>query len=170
MPRVSMVVRFAGLTWEVLIAWRGTAPDATPVPIRTPTMSTDMAAAAAVRRIHPASSCPSQPARLMHWTLCTMPRNRPPPQVHIEGAPQSASIELDGLVQARPVALADGCRLLGSLPSESHAGPSHPDRPSSDGRGPRPSPVSECSGDRKSTCLNSSHLGISYAVFCLKKK
>src|SRR5262245_65384232 len=27
-----------------------------------------------------------------------------------------------------------------------------------------------CSRDRKSTCLNSSHLGISYAVFCLKKK
>src|SRR5436853_5492760 len=26
------------------------------------------------------------------------------------------------------------------------------------------------STDRKSTCLNSSHLGISYAVFCLKKK
>src|SRR5262245_63287700 len=26
------------------------------------------------------------------------------------------------------------------------------------------------SGDRKSTRLNSSHLGISYAVFCLKKK
>src|SRR5437899_6831504 len=25
-------------------------------------------------------------------------------------------------------------------------------------------------GDRKSTRLNSSHLGISYAVFCLKKK
>src|SRR5262245_65131332 len=31
-----------------------------------------------------------------------------------------------------------------------------------DGRGP--------DGDRKSTRLNSSHLGISYAVFCLKKK
>src|SRR5205814_9871084 len=30
--------------------------------------------------------------------------------------------------------------------------------------GPRPT------GDRKSTRLNSSHLGISYAVFCLKKK
>src|SRR5215212_10757486 len=30
----------------------------------------------------------------------------------------------------------------------------------------RPSPA----GDRKSTRLNSSHLGISYAVFCLKKK
>src|SRR5215472_17727011 len=31
----------------------------------------------------------------------------------------------------------------------------------------RPSPLG---GDRKSTRLNSSHLGISYAVFCLKKK
>src|SRR5947199_1454278 len=31
----------------------------------------------------------------------------------------------------------------------------------------QPSP---CAGDRKSTRLNSSHLGISYAVFCLKKK
>src|SRR5258705_7042962 len=28
----------------------------------------------------------------------------------------------------------------------------------------------ETPGDRKSTRLNSSHLGISYAVFCLKKK
>src|SRR5437899_5666453 len=28
----------------------------------------------------------------------------------------------------------------------------------------------ETFGDRKSTRLNSSHLGISYAVFCLKKK
>src|SRR5256885_5156518 len=27
-----------------------------------------------------------------------------------------------------------------------------------------------CNGDRKSTRLNSSHLVISYAVFCLKKK
>src|SRR5262245_31799596 len=31
-----------------------------------------------------------------------------------------------------------------------------------------PKPLRE--GDRKSTRLNSSHLGISYAVFCLKKK
>src|SRR5205814_10632573 len=31
--------------------------------------------------------------------------------------------------------------------------------------------LTECIGvDRKSTRLNSSHLGISYAVFCLKKK
>src|SRR6266446_8804023 len=33
--------------------------------------------------------------------------------------------------------------------------------------GPRPEPVP---GDRKSTRLNSSHLVISYAVFCLKNK
>src|SRR5205814_6287321 len=31
-------------------------------------------------------------------------------------------------------------------------------------------PSIEFFGDRKSTRLNSSHLGISYAVFCLKKK
>src|SRR5262245_63085153 len=30
--------------------------------------------------------------------------------------------------------------------------------------------ITEPSADRKSTRLNSSHLGISYAVFCLKKK
>src|SRR5262245_63672837 len=30
--------------------------------------------------------------------------------------------------------------------------------------------ASVAAGDRKSTRLNSSHLGISYAVFCLKKK
>src|SRR5207249_7802078 len=31
-------------------------------------------------------------------------------------------------------------------------------------------PLHEASGDRKSTRLNSSHVSISYAVFCLKKK
>src|SRR5205814_10366077 len=35
---------------------------------------------------------------------------------------------------------------------------------------PRPPTASDRSRDRKSTRLNSSHLGISYAVFCLKKK
>src|SRR5690242_21185089 len=34
-----------------------------------------------------------------------------------------------------------------------------------DGRGPAPEDL-----DRKSTRLNSSHMSISYAVFCLKKK
>src|SRR5258705_8701497 len=35
---------------------------------------------------------------------------------------------------------------------------------------PRPASPSSSMADRKSTRLNSSHLGISYAVFCLKKK
>src|SRR5256885_10738844 len=43
-----------------------------------------------------------------------------------------------------------------------------------DGRGPRASSSARdgrrAPGDRKSTRLNSSHLVISYAVFCLKKK
>src|SRR5690625_6665367 len=40
-------------------------------------------------------------------------------------------------------------------------------------RGRRPGHRSSCTeacGDRKSTRLNSSHVAISYAVFCLKKK
>src|SRR5205814_10001058 len=40
-------------------------------------------------------------------------------------------------------------------------------------RAPLPAPRGRagcCGRDRKSTRLNSSHLGISYAVFCLKKK
>src|SRR5262245_64931087 len=41
--------------------------------------------------------------------------------------------------------------------------------PSSPSVTKRPSP-SAPRADRKSTRLNSSHLGISYAVFCLKKK
>src|SRR6266702_365261 len=35
---------------------------------------------------------------------------------------------------------------------------------------PRELPASSARGDRKSTRLNSSHVAISYAVFCLKKK
>src|SRR5438045_4893293 len=34
----------------------------------------------------------------------------------------------------------------------------------------RPTSSHESTSDRKSTRLNSSHLGISYAAFCLKKK
>src|SRR5215216_7219818 len=36
--------------------------------------------------------------------------------------------------------------------------------------GPREEAAISTGGDRKSTCLNSSHQIISYAVFCLKKK
>src|SRR5436853_3503752 len=47
-----------------------------------------------------------------------------------------------------------------------HPGVLHPGR-----RFPADSVVPvRCARDRKSTRLNSSHLGISYAVFCLKKK
>src|SRR5258705_9911213 len=73
-------------------------------------------------------------------------------------------------------------------PSEHHQREAGDER---DDREPRPSPSGDCarsrglwaiardaahrcthpnSRDRKSTRLNSSHLGISYAVFCLKKK
>src|SRR5258705_4256674 len=48
-----------------------------------------------------------------------------------------------------------------------------PARDSADGQpgsGNLRSPAESRAGDRKSTRLNSSHLGISYAVFCLKKK
>src|SRR2546426_4348676 len=47
----------------------------------------------------------------------------------------------------------------------------HPEGRSRTGRGqpPRPCPARR-PRDRKSTRLNSSHLVISYAVFCLKKK
>src|SRR5262245_64889099 len=44
-----------------------------------------------------------------------------------------------------------------------------PGRSSWDTRSTR-APCRPCGADRKSTRLNSSHLGISYAVFCLKKK
>src|SRR5258705_8896525 len=37
-------------------------------------------------------------------------------------------------------------------------------------KAPRCAPWTRPRADRKSTRLNSSHLGISYAVFCLKKK
>src|SRR5690625_6063963 len=43
-------------------------------------------------------------------------------------------------------------------------GPGDPDRRA------RPQPADGAAEDRKSTRLNSSHVAISYAVFCLKKK
>src|SRR5690349_23088669 len=43
-------------------------------------------------------------------------------------------------------------------------------RPSRRPRSRWPAPAARGRGDRKSTRLNSSHVEISYAVFCLKKK
>src|SRR5436853_3727832 len=64
------------------------------------------------------------------------------------------------LHDALPIWSAGGC-----APLRSPATGGRPSRPSRRS----PSGCSETS-DRKSTRLNSSHLGISYAVFCLKKK
>src|SRR6266496_3957435 len=63
-----------------------------------------------------------------------------------------------------PAQIAD---LVGGLPAADggHALGVHPDR---DRRGLQP--AAGAPGDRKSTRLNSSHVEISYAVFCLKKK
>src|SRR5436853_7533652 len=58
------------------------------------------------------------------------------------------------LHDALPISCASRCTACTAI----NPGPSSPAR------------CSRSSGDRKSTRLNSSHLGISYAVFCLKKK
>src|SRR2546422_4911898 len=57
-------------------------------------------------------------------------------------------------------------------PSASPREPSRPRRSSgrNTAKGSSGPPPTTPSSDRKSTCLNSSHGYISYAVFCLKKK
>src|SRR5690349_24105161 len=54
---------------------------------------------------------------------------------------------------------------LASGPSRGPAAPTA--APAREGLAP---PPGAAVGDRKSTCLNSGHVEISYAVFCLKKK
>src|SRR5258705_2909233 len=63
-------------------------------------------------------------------------------------------------------------RLLGDRVVERPVGGVEPHRHARlGGHAPNPQHVVDVGvGDRKSTRLNSSHLGISYAVFCLKKK
>src|SRR2546426_7625039 len=60
-----------------------------------------------------------------------------------------------------PVAHHPRCRAPGGRPARRQARPVRRQSETGDREG---------SGDRKSTRLNSSHLVISYAVFCLKKK
>src|SRR5262245_63388078 len=61
--------------------------------------------------------------------------------------------------------------LFRSLRPPSRRAPRRTSTPSRDGSSARArSSARSCARDRKSTRLNSSHLGISYAVFCLKKK
>src|SRR5207249_9215946 len=59
-----------------------------------------------------------------------------------------------------------GERHRGAAPWDGARRDEHRDRAPSRGRAPDPG----ASPDRKSTRLNSSHVSISYAVFCLKKK
>src|SRR5439155_23895707 len=58
----------------------------------------------------------------------------------------------------------------GSLPRRSLPGPVWRGRGSASVPGSRRKGSCPALGDRKSTRLNSSHVAISYAVFCLKKK
>src|SRR5437870_11054314 len=62
-------------------------------------------------------------------------------------APEQAIYQA-GLIRFRPIMMTTMAALMGSLPIAIGFG----------------------AGDRKSTRLNSSHVAISYAVFCLKKK
>src|SRR5688500_19247997 len=66
----------------------------------------------------------------------------------------------------RPAAAERGRRAPGRPRGDRHA----PVRHQSPRREPHLSAAADLSADRKSTRLNSSHLVISYAVFCLKKK
>src|SRR5690349_23356627 len=73
-------------------------------------------------------------------------------------------------VQAEPRGLrsraADGC----DFDRDRAARPRGEDLPRFHAAGATQRERSEAAGDRKSTRLNSSHVEISYAVFCLKKK
>src|SRR5205814_4078486 len=72
------------------------------------------------------------------------------------------------IAAARTGSRGDDCRGLlrvrfGVSHAGNHAGAASSEKENRDRR-------QHARGDRKSTRLNSSHLGISYAVFCLKKK
>src|SRR5258705_11438139 len=73
----------------------------------------------------------------------------------IRRPPRSTLFPYTTLFRSRPLG-----RSRGVAPPPGHSGRKSPGRHRRVGGG----------GDRKSTRLNSSHLGISYAVFCLKKK
>src|ERR1035438_3140333 len=88
-------------------------------------------------------------------------RRRPPVLKHCANRPRLARDPSRGAFERTVGSKRKPCYLeaLGAfMPRE---GPKPSIRPS-------PMPESQPRGDRKSTRLNSSHLGISYAVFCLK--
>src|SRR5262245_66626946 len=83
-----------------------------------------------------------------------------PPHFFFFNDPATTEIYTLSLHDALPIS----CRPARPAPCVPPPGPAAR-RSSSAGRS-----LSPGAGDRKSTRLNSSHLGISYAVFCLKKK
>src|SRR5205814_6602942 len=95
---------------------------------------------------------------------------------HLHSFPTRRSSDLIALVR-RPESAGEP---IGTFPHRGRRRPRCPRRPlrraltRHGGRPPRHSQgrrrVPPARSDRKSTRLNSSHLGISYAVFCLKKK
>src|SRR3989454_12497647 len=88
----------------------------------------------------------------------------------------SPSREAAGRIGAQSILGRSGRTEAGVLPPRLRAGSDAPRRATRGLLSPRPSHGRERLGlleplaDRKSTRLNSSHLVISYAVFCLKKK
>src|SRR5205814_3927834 len=91
-------------------------------------------------------------------------------RVRSAAAALSAGLPADGDLCILGLVLAAGIRLV--LPGDRAIGIRVRLRPATVlvEAGPLQTQFPSISEDRKSTRLNSSHLGISYAVFCLKKK
>jgi len=79
---------------------------------------------------------------------------------------------LGGLFGSASTSAGTGLMSSASMPDNMHMTSSLSNMKFADGGVPEGHGISAYSGtiDRKSTRLNSSHLGNSYAVFCLKKK
>src|SRR5258705_2208830 len=80
----------------------------------------------------------------------------------IRRPPRSTLFPYTTLFRSPHVGIAGACRIGSSIDTNGISG--QPQRPTDVNR------AVMALRDRKSTRLNSSHLGISYAVFCLKKK
>src|SRR5258705_7108581 len=92
----------------------------------------------------------------------------------IRRPPRSTLFPYTTLFRSSPLEAPDGLRYRSTHPTvrakaRAVSAPCHQLRQATNGSGRSP-PSGRPDGDRKSTRLNSSHLGISYAVFCLKKK
>src|SRR5205814_10681606 len=94
----------------------------------------------------PRTRAPPTPSQVFRLFLFTAP---PTPQLYTlslhDALPISAPVFLDLPASGTTLTAADCARIYSTV-------------------------AWSCEQDRKSTRLNSSHLGISYAVFCLKKK